>query len=945
VKRRRLLLLLGAWAAVAGVAGVAAPGALAAPTVVTFSYTGAAQTWTVPLGVWSVSFDVLGGQGADAAVGILRASGGLGGEATATVPVIPGETFQIDVGGAGESNPAPGGFNDGSGGGGSSDVRLSPFAVNDRLVVGGGGGGSGGDDAFGDAGGAGGAGGGGNGSPGSALLGIGGGAAAGGTSSAGGLGGHGAEGGQPGGGGALLSGGVGGATGSGYPGPGGFDGGADGGAGNPPGETGGGGGGGGGGLYGGGGGGSSGGRAVAAGGGGGGGGSSYGPAGTNFRSGVQAGDGVVTASYTPSTLPLTMHVAPAGGTLGGTFTATATLGPPPANGPPPTGSVTFDVYGPGDPSCAQTPVLSSTDPLDATGTSATSHAFAPTSPGTYQVTASYSGDSSYLPETSGCTDEDGALTVTKAALGLDARVAPAEATLGGTFTATATLGPPPANGPPPTGSVTFDVYGPGDPSCAQTPVFTLTNPLDAAGTSATSDAFTPPSAGTYQVTASYAGDSDYLPAGSGCADPDGTLTVAAPPPTVTGLDPASGPAAGGNEVTITGTAFTGATAVEFGSAQASGITVVGPDQLTASVPPGSGTVDVQVTTPAGVSSTGSADRYTYTAAPLNTAPGPTPTPAPTPAASPSPVSVVAASLAATPAQPVSQTGTPKVLGSSGAQFTATIDPEGLPTTMHFEYAVEPAGASAAAIAYTARTPEQTVGSDFSDHTVTATVAGLVPGSVYHVRAVATNPSGTTAGADATFTTAKAVPPPPPVLGKSFNAQPVSGRVYFFLPAHTRLSEPLAHALSLPVGTIVDATHGTLRLTSATTTKGKVQSGEFGGGRFEFLQDRRERGLTELSLVDPTGTNKACEAPPGHAAAAAKRLLPKADLVLLKATAKGRFEVHGHYSSATVRGTSWTTSNRCDGTFTSVKLGVVVVDDFRRHRLILLRGGHSYLAKA
>ena len=51
-----------------------------------------------------------------------------------------------------------------------------------------------------------------------------------------------------------------------------------------------------------------------------------------------------------------------------------------------------------------------------------------------------------------------------------------------------------------------------------------------------------------------------------------TLTVAAPAtarPTVTGLVPTSGPAAGGTPVTITGTNLSGATGVLFGTAAAS----------------------------------------------------------------------------------------------------------------------------------------------------------------------------------------------------------------------------------------------------------------------------------------------------------------------------------------------------------------------------------------
>jgi hypothetical protein len=56
---------------------------------------------------------------------------------------------------------------------------------------------------------------------------------------------------------------------------------------------------------------------------------------------------------------------------------------------------------------------------------------------------------------------------------------------------------------------------------------------------------------------------------------------AAGPPTVTGLSTHEGPAAGGNTVTITGTEFTGATEVRFGSDKAASFTVVSSTEINA----------------------------------------------------------------------------------------------------------------------------------------------------------------------------------------------------------------------------------------------------------------------------------------------------------------------------------------------------------------------------
>jgi hypothetical protein len=72
------------------------------------------------------------------------------------------------------------------------------------------------------------------------------------------------------------------------------------------------------------------------------------------------------------------------------------------------------------------------------------------------------------------------------------------------------------------------------------------------------------------------------------------------PPTVTSVTPNSGPTAGGNSVTITGTGFTGATSVTFGGTAAITFTVVNDTTITATVPAGTaGSASVVVTTPNG----------------------------------------------------------------------------------------------------------------------------------------------------------------------------------------------------------------------------------------------------------------------------------------------------------------------------------------------------------
>lgn len=104
-------------------------------------------------------------------------------------------------------------------------------------------------------------------------------------------------------------------------------------------------------------------------------------------------------------------------------------------------------------------------------------------------------------------------------------------------------------------------------------------------------------------------------------------------PVVTDVEPNGGLTTGGYEVVITGTKFTGATKVTFGGTEVDedDFNVDSDTQITAEAPMhAAGTVQVQVTTPAGASVDTSADDFTYVAAPPTTA-APT-TAAPTTAA-------------------------------------------------------------------------------------------------------------------------------------------------------------------------------------------------------------------------------------------------------------------------------------------------------------------------
>jgi hypothetical protein len=206
-----------------------------------------------------------------------------------------------------------------------------------------------------------------------------------------------------------------------------------------------------------------------------------------------------------------------------------------------------------------------------------------------------------------------------------------------------------------------------------------------------------------------------------------------------------------------------------------------------------------------------------------------------------------------------------------------------------------------------------------------------------------------------------VGPPPPVLGQSVDASVVSGIILVKLPhpasdvasAASSGYVPLSQARALPVGTQVDSLQGTLRLTAATEKRGQTQTGIFGGGLFKLGQVSRgaNTGLTTLSMFEGgfpgIRTYASCKAkkstdPSSPVASAA---LSSSVLQTLHASAHGRFRTRGRYSAATVRGTVWTTIDRCDGTLVTVQRDTVAVTDFVRHKTVLVHAGHSYFAKA
>jgi hypothetical protein len=184
--------------------------------------------------------------------------------------------------------------------------------------------------------------------------------------------------------------------------------------------------------------------------------------------------------------------------------------------------------------------------------------------------------------------------------------------------------------------------------------------------------------------------------------------------------------------------------------------------------------------------------------------------------------------------------------------------------------------------------------------------------------------------------------PEPKLGRKVSAVPAAGFVRVKLPGRRRFVD-LEDAESLPVGTIFDARHGEVALSTALDRDGNTQSALFRGGKFAVRQRRGGRGRTHLHLRG--GDFSTCAAASGEASIAAKRRKRGKVRSLWGKDKGGRYSTHGRNSAATVRGTEWLTQDRCEGTRTKVRTGAVKVYDRAKRRSVLVRAGRSYLARA
>jgi hypothetical protein len=192
---------------------------------------------------------------------------------------------------------------------------------------------------------------------------------------------------------------------------------------------------------------------------------------------------------------------------------------------------------------------------------------------------------------------------------------------------------------------------------------------------------------------------------------------------------------------------------------------------------------------------------------------------------------------------------------------------------------------------------------------------------------------------------------PPTFGRSVDIGLISG-VVIVRPVAGRSFRLGAEDRNVPVGSEIDTKRGAVDLRSArdlgnasaaSSAAEPVQDAQFSHGLFKVVQRTSQRGLTVLDLVTSENVRRVCAV--ASEAKAPGRLSSRVLGTLDARDNGGRFRTRGRYSSATVRGTIWDTTDRCDGTLTVVRRGTVDVHDFRLRKTITVHAGHRYLATA
>lgn len=195
--------------------------------------------------------------------------------------------------------------------------------------------------------------------------------------------------------------------------------------------------------------------------------------------------------------------------------------------------------------------------------------------------------------------------------------------------------------------------------------------------------------------------------------------------------------------------------------------------------------------------------------------------------------------------------------------------------------------------------------------------------------------GTEASQTATYAVVR------PELAKREIATVVSGTVTIRLDGAQRFVT-LTGVQGIPNGSEIDAIHGRVRITVATRTPGQTRSAEIYEGQAIVYQDKS--GLTHFKLSLPLEGCASAARARFSTAYIARRRRGRSQRSIYASTPDTGFETDGRDAEGGTEGDpTWLTVDECTRTIVKVTQGVVHVRDLVRHRSLVVRAGHTYVA--
>jgi len=215
---------------------------------------------------------------------------------------------------------------------------------------------------------------------------------------------------------------------------------------------------------------------------------------------------------------------PSVGPVGTVLNDSATL----SEGNNPTGTITFKLYGVMDPGCHQAPIFTNTVTVNGNGTYTTSAGYTTTLAGTYNWIACYSGDANNEAVCDACGNESVVVIGLTIFTTPEPSTGPIGTVLNDCATLTGGIGVL-------SGTITFNLYGVSDPTCAGAPIFTNIVPVNGTGTYCTTAGYTTVTDGVYHWVATYSGNASNPSVSSQCSDE--AVVIGRPPPPCLGECP------------------------------------------------------------------------------------------------------------------------------------------------------------------------------------------------------------------------------------------------------------------------------------------------------------------------------------------------------------------------------------------------------------------------